>query len=59
MTNPPIDPIREELVMSLQCPVGPESNLLEVGAEHCARMVVPHPILTTEEVHALQGTAYR
>jgi len=28
VTNPPIDPIREELVMSLVCPVGPEENLL-------------------------------
>ena len=32
VTNPAIDPIREEMVMSLRCPVGPEGNLLEVGA---------------------------
>lgn len=37
VTNPPIDPIREEMVMSLVCPVGPEANLLAVGPEHCRR----------------------
>lgn len=50
VTNPPIDPIREEMVMSLVCPVGPEANLLEVGPEHCARLVVENPILTLEEM---------
>ena len=33
VTNPPIDPIREEVVMSLECPVGPEGNLLESQPE--------------------------
>ena len=33
VTNPPIDPIREEVVMSLECPVGPEGNLLESKPE--------------------------
>lgn len=28
VTNPPIDPIRESIVMSLQCPIGPEGTLL-------------------------------
>lgn len=50
VTNPPIDPIREEMVMSLVCPVGPEANMLEVGPEHCARLVVENPILTLEEM---------
>lgn len=50
MTNPPIDPIREEMVMSLVCPVGPEANLLAVGPEHCRRLVVNHPVLTLEQV---------
>lgn len=50
VTNPPIDPIREEMVMSLVCPVGPEANLLEVGPEHCSRLVVENPILTLEEM---------
>lgn len=59
VTNPPIDPIREEMVMSLRCPVGPEANLLEVTPEHCARMVVDHPILTMEEMQALKDTTFR
>jgi glutamate synthase (NADPH/NADH) len=59
VTNPPIDPIREEMVMSLQCPVGPEANLLSVSAEHCKRMVVEHPILTLKEMEALKNTTYR
>lgn len=50
VTNPPIDPIREEMVMSLVCPVGPEANGLVVGPEHCARLVVENPILTLEEI---------
>ncbi|KAF0746808.1 hypothetical protein AaE_007983, partial [Aphanomyces astaci] len=37
VTNPPIDPIREDLVMSLRCPVGPEENVLDVSADHAKR----------------------
>lgn len=33
VTNPPIDPFREKVVMSLHCPVGPESNILEPSSE--------------------------
>ena len=57
VTNPPIDPIREELVMSLVCPVGPEANLLDMTPEHCARLVVEHPILDLEEMAALKAHA--
>ena len=59
VTNPPIDPIREELVMSLVCPVGPESNLLDAGENNCARLVVEHPVLTPEELAALQDDRSR
>jgi len=60
VTNPPIDPIREEMVMSLVCPVGPEANLLATpGPEHCARLVVEHPILSLEEMEALKSTEFR
>ena len=56
VTNPPIDPIREEIVMSLVCPVGPEGNLLSNPTkEHCARLVVNHPVLTLEEMKTLKG----
>lgn len=45
--------------MSLMCPVGPETNLLEVTSEHCARMVVDHPILTLQEMQTLKDSTYR
>ena len=55
VTNPPIDPIREEMVMSLVCPVGPEANLLEVGPERCSRLVIENPILNLEEMQVRRG----
>ena len=55
VTNPPIDSIREEVVMALECYIGPERNLLETTAEHAARLRIPHPILTNEEVAALRS----
>ncbi len=59
VTNPPIDPIREEIVMSLVCPVGPEQNLLASASDkHCERLVVRHPILTLEEMQTLKNKKY-
>ena len=55
VTNPPIDSIREEVVMSLECTIGPERNLLETTAEHCQRVRLPHPILSNREFAALAG----
>ena len=55
VTNPPIDPIREEIVMSLVCPVGPENNLLsEPSEEHSKRLIVRHPVLTLEEMDTIK-----
>ena len=45
VTNPPIDPIRESVVMSIRTAVGSESNLLTEGADHAHQLVIPHPIL--------------
>ena len=53
VTNPAIDSIREEVVMSLECTIGPERNLLETTAEHCRRVRLPHPILSNREFAAL------
>jgi glutamate synthase (NADH) len=59
VTNPPIDPIREEIVMSLVCPVGPEGNLLsDPSPQHCHRLVVRHPVLTLEEMQTLKNSEY-
>jgi glutamate synthase (NADPH/NADH) large chain len=59
VTNPPIDPIREEVIMSLECYIGPEQNLLETTEPHCHRLMVPQPILTNEEVAALKSIDHR
>jgi glutamate synthase (NADPH/NADH) large chain len=54
VTNPAIDSIREEVIMSLECYVGPEANLLSTTKDHAHRLLVPHPILTNEELAALK-----
>ena len=59
MTNPPIDSIREEIIMSLECYIGPERNLLETSDQHCERLLIPHPILSNQEVAALQHMNHR
>ena len=55
VTNPPIDPIRESIVMSLECYVGPEGNLLEMNPQQCHRILLPSPILTLEEMNAMKN----
>ncbi|MEX2213601.1 MAG: glutamate synthase large subunit [Phycisphaeraceae bacterium] len=59
VTNPPIDSIREEVIMSLECYIGPEQNLLETTPEHAHRLMNPHPILTNEELAALKAMDHR
>ena len=55
VTNPPIDPIREAIVMSLECYVGPQGNLLEMDASQCHRLLLPSPVLSLEEFNALKN----
>ncbi|KIJ44237.1 hypothetical protein M422DRAFT_252247 [Sphaerobolus stellatus SS14] len=55
VTNPPIDPIRENIVMSLEAYIGPEGNLLEMKPEQCHRILLPSPVLTIEEMNALKN----
>ena len=59
VTNPAIDSIREEVIMSLECYIGPEKNLLETTEAHAQRLRMPHPILDNEELHAIKGMNYR
>jgi glutamate synthase (NADPH) large chain len=54
VTNPPLDQIREELVTSMESTIGPEGNLLQPGPESCRQIVIPDPVLTTEEVAKLR-----
>jgi glutamate synthase (NADPH/NADH) large chain len=55
VTNPPIDPLREELVMSLKMSLGPESNLFGETPEHCRRIFIDQPILTAPELEKIRG----
>ncbi|MDR2783680.1 MAG: glutamate synthase large subunit [Treponema sp.] len=57
VTNPPIDSIREDLVMTLTGFVGPQANLLEETAEHCKRIKVKNPILTPQDLEQLLAVA--
>ncbi|KZF20616.1 putative glutamate synthase Glt1 [Xylona heveae TC161] len=53
VTNPPIDPIREAVVMSLECYVGPQGNLLEMDPSQCRRLLLPSPILSLSEFNGI------
>jgi glutamate synthase (NADPH/NADH) large chain len=59
VTNPAIDSIREDVIMSLECYVGPEQNILDATPAHCHRLLIPHPILTNEELAAIQHMTAR
>ncbi|QSB44972.1 glutamate synthase large subunit [Tsuneonella flava] len=55
VTNPPIDPIREELVMSLLSMIGPRPNLLGHEAGTHKRLEVEQPILTNEDLAKIRS----
>jgi glutamate synthase (NADPH/NADH) large chain len=55
VTNPPIDPIREELVMSLLSFIGPRPNILDLeGTSRRKRLEVRQPILTNEDLEKIR-----
>src|SRR5206468_4846364 len=54
VTNPPIDPIREAAVMSVQSLVGSERNLLDETPEHARQLVIDNPILQDDELERLR-----
>ncbi len=54
VTNPPIDPLREELVMSLKMSLGPEQNLFDETPQHCRRILIDQPILTDVEMEKIR-----
>jgi glutamate synthase (NADPH/NADH) len=54
VTNPPIDPIREDIVMSLACYTGPMGNILESHPSQCHRLRLFSPILSVEELQVLK-----
>ena len=59
MTNPPIDPFREKIVMSLLCPIGPESNILEPSKLYVHRLFLHQPILSLHDLEIIKKTNYR
>ena len=54
VTNPAIDPIREQLVMSLAMHLGPVGNLLEESPEHAHQLRIGQPVFTKREMAALR-----
>ena len=56
VTNPPIDPYRENLVMSLMSFVGREGNLLDETPAHCRQLKLSHPVLTNDDLERLRAT---
>ena len=60
VTNPPIDPIREELVMSLTEYIGAVgNNILLPDESHCKMVRLPHPILTNTQLDILCNIRYK
>ena len=57
VTNPPIDPIREALVMSLGTGVGAELNLLAETPQHAHQLVMDQPILRNDELETLRAVS--
>jgi len=55
VTNPPIDPLRERIVMSLQTNVGRESSLFEIGPEHAEQVLINSPVLSQAKLRQLLG----
>ena len=54
VTNPPIDPIREEIVMSLATTLGTERNLFDETPEHAHKLLLDQPILLNRELETLR-----
>src|SRR6185312_13006035 len=57
VTNPPIDPIREEMVMSMVSYIGTERNILAETPRHCHTLKLPHPIVTNHDLEKLRRVA--
>ncbi|MDP6733225.1 MAG: glutamate synthase large subunit [Gammaproteobacteria bacterium] len=59
VTNPAIDSIREEVVMSLRCLIGPEGNLLESTPAQAHRLSIDHPILSNQQLTDIKYMDYQ
>jgi glutamate synthase (NADPH/NADH) len=59
VTNPPIDPIREAVVTSLECMVGPEGDLVSTSETDAHRLRLKSPLLTVPQMEALKAMDHR
>jgi glutamate synthase (NADH) len=59
VTNPPIDPIREKIVTSMECMIGPEGDLLETTEKQCNRLSLKGPLVSIDEMEAIKKMNYR
>ncbi|CAM3516108.1 Ferredoxin-dependent glutamate synthase 1 [Vibrio aerogenes CECT 7868] len=55
VTNPPIDPIRERMVMSLNTYIGQDQNLLSESPEHCLKVELESPLVSNAELEKLRA----
>ena len=54
VTNPPIDPLSEVIIMSLRCAIGPQGNLLEHSAEQCKRLTIDNPVIRMDDLERIK-----
>ena len=57
VTNPPIDPLRESIVMSLETCIGAEQNVFEQTPEHARRIILASPVLSPDKFAAVERVA--
>ncbi|MGQ4648610.1 glutamate synthase-related protein [Lyngbya aestuarii] len=58
VTNPPIDPLRESLVMSLSIQLGPRGNLLEAKPEYARLLKLETPVLNEAEMQTVKASGF-
>ncbi len=56
VTNPPIDPLREAIVMSLETCIGREKNVFVENADHASRIILSSPVLSPVKFNGLKNT---
>src|SRR5579859_1883186 len=55
VTNPPIDSLRESIVMSLQTQIGPECNIFVPASHHAEQIVLSSPVLSQRKLRQIMG----
>ena len=58
VTNPPIDPLREKIVMSLETTIGLSFGLFEENAEHAKRLIIGSPVLSGRKFYTIMNQEY-